>query len=125
MADEPQSRDENPEDIGRGPVRHESLTDEQNETIRQIHEILSPYLNTSFEQFELSFLQDLHPERKILIWTLIAHAHQRFRAEFPSATDGDAKSALKVLLLISTGTSRPAEIPQAAWDKLQDIYANR
>jgi hypothetical protein len=87
--------------------------------------ILSRYLNTSFEQFEWNFLRDLHPEREILIWTLIADAHQRFRAEYRSATDEEAKAAFKGLLLISMGTCRPVDIPQAAWDKLQDIYANR
>jgi hypothetical protein len=53
---------------------HDSLTDEQTETIRQIYGILSPYLNGSSEQFELNFLRDLHLEREILIWTLIARA---------------------------------------------------
>jgi hypothetical protein len=125
MTDEPEIRRVNPKDLRPGPICHESLTDEQTETIRQIHEILSPYLNTSFEQFELNFLRDLHPEREILIWTLIAHAHQRFRAECPSATDEESKEAFKGLLLISMGASRPVEIPQAAWDKLQGVYANR
>ena len=125
MADEPENRPVNPKHLRPVPIRHESLTDEQTETIRQIHEILSPYLNTSFEQFELNFLGDLHPKREILIWTLIAHAQQRCRTEYPSATDEEAKAAFKGLLLISTGTCRPAEFPQAVWDKLQDIYANR
>jgi len=98
------------------------LTDDQTETIRQIYEILSPYLNTPFDRFELNFLRDSHPEREI---TLIAHAHQRFRTEYPSATEEEAKAAFKGLLLISTGTCRPVEIPQAAWDKLEGIYANR
>jgi hypothetical protein len=101
------------------------LTDDQSEKIRQIYAILSPYLNTPFERFELKFLRDSHPEREILIWTLIAHAQQRFRTEYPSATDEEALAAFKGLLLISTGTCRPVEIPQAAWDKLEGIYANR
>jgi len=125
MTDEPEIRYVNPKELTPGPIRHESLTGEQTETIRQVYEILSPYLNTSFEQFELNFLRDLHPEREILIWTLIANADQRFRAEYPSANDEEARAAFKGFLLISMGTSRPVEIPQAAWDKLQDIYANR
>jgi hypothetical protein len=62
----------------------------------------------------------LHPEREILIWTLIG-----FRAEDPSATDDEAQAAFKGLLLISMGTCKPVDISQAAWDKLQDLYANR
>jgi hypothetical protein len=58
MTDEPEIRHVNPKDLRPGPICHESLTDEQTETIRQIYEILSPYLNTSFEQFELNFLRD-------------------------------------------------------------------
>jgi hypothetical protein len=125
MADEPEFRNVNPKDLRPGPIRHESLTDEQTETLRQIYEILSPYLNTPFEQFELNFLRDVHPEREILIWTLIANALQRFRTEYPSANEEETKAAFKGLLLISMGICRPAEIPQVAWDKLQDIHANR
>jgi hypothetical protein len=37
-----------PKDLTPGPIRHESLTDEQTKTLGQIYEILFPYLNTSF-----------------------------------------------------------------------------
>jgi hypothetical protein len=49
MIDKPEIWYVNPKYLTPGPIRHESLTDEQTETIRQIYEILSPYLNTSSE----------------------------------------------------------------------------
>jgi hypothetical protein len=108
-----------------GLIVSTDLTDDQTETIRQIHGLLSPYLNTPFERFELNFLRNSHPEQEILSWTRIANAHQEFRTEYPTASNEEAKAAFKGLLLMSTGTSKPVEVPQAAWDKLQEIYANQ
>lgn len=105
-----------------GPIRHESLTEDQLERVRAIYECISPYLGTAFEQFELNFFRDLYPAREIRIWGCIALAHQTFLQRRPDATESEAQHAFKAFLLMSMGAPRPNEIPAPLWESLEAIY---
>lgn len=108
-----------------GPPRHESLAEDQLIRARVIYKLLSPYLKTTFEQFESNFLRDAHPEQEIRIWSQIALAHQTFLQRNTDATDADAERAFKAFLLMSMGAPRTNDIPVSIWEPLAAIYEGR
>lgn len=46
-----------PSQLRPGPIRHASLPPELLEPIRAVYEIVGPFLNTTLEQFEITFVQ--------------------------------------------------------------------
>ena len=112
-------------DLVPGPIRRESLADDQVRRARAVYEALHPYVSPTFEQFELNFLRDADPESEIQVWENIAYAFQRYE-ESNGPLDESAEATLfKSLLMISMGAPKPAQIPEADWSKLLAIYDGR
>jgi hypothetical protein len=122
MPDEPEIRHVNPQDLKPGPIRHKALTNKQLERVRLIYACLGPFIETPFEQFELNFLRDMHPEREIKIWSCIALAHQKFLKQKPDASEAEVRQAFTGLLLISMGATKPDDMPGPLWELLERIY---
>ncbi len=125
MSDEPNEPDVRYvkiSDLTAGPIRHEALTDKQLERVRLIYRCIGPFIETPFEQFELNFLRDMHPDREIHIWSCIALAHQKFLKQKPDASEAQVKLAFTGLLLISMGATKPDDIPAPLWESMERMY---
>ena len=116
-SNEPQIRKVKASDHYRGPRRRESLTPEQEDAACAIFEYLSPYLDTTFEQFEINFMRDANPDAEIQVWYQIAVIHSSILEHNPDATDDDGKDVFSSLLIISMGgTSKPENVSERVWD---------
>lgn len=104
-------------DLRRSPLQRESLSQEQEEAARAIFEYLSPYLATTFEQFEINFLRDANPDAEIQVWCQIAAIHSSFLEQNPNTSEDDGKDVFSSLLMISMGgTSKPEHVSEQVWD---------
>ena len=61
-----------------GPVRHESLSDEQLQRIRNLADTFSQVNGGSFEHWCNNFKHDMHPDAELAIWERGARAFSRF-----------------------------------------------
>lgn len=103
-------------DLRRSPLQRESLTKAQEDAARAIFEYLLPYLDTTFEQFEINFLRDADPDAEIQVWYQIAVIHSSILEHNPDATD-DGKDVFSSLLIISMGaTSKPENVSERVWE---------
>jgi len=66
------------------PLRHTSLGKLEGRA-RKLYERVGKFLCPTYEQWELGFLRDTHPEREIRIWEWIADHFEKLRQENPSA----------------------------------------
>ena len=95
-----------PEKLRPGPIRNESLPAELLEHVRAVYDVVGTYLDTTLEQFEISFMRDMHPETEVAVWCSITAAwidyHEQYHGGdvFP---DDDEKKLLAALIAISTG----------------------
>ena len=104
-------------DLRPSPLQRESLTQQQEEAARAIFEYLKPYLDTTFEQFEINFLRDANPDAEIQVWYQIAVIHSSILEHNPDATDDDGKDVFSSLLIISMGgTSKPENVSERVWN---------
>ena len=124
--DDPQDKGDvrwvNPSELIPGPIRRESLTDDQVQRARAVYEALQPFVSPAFEQFELNFLRDADPEREIRVWEHIANAFQQYEQAHQPLRESDEATLFRSLLLISLGCPRPQETPQDYWHELLAIY---
>lgn len=88
---------------------------------------MGPYLATTLEQFEISFMRDSDPESEVAIWTFITGAWISYHDQYLGddyLPDDEEKKLIAALIAISTGVEDvdtlgvPAEIGQ----KLLDCY---
>ena len=121
-----------PRDLRPGPIRNEELPAELLEQIGAIYEVIGPYLGTTFEQFEISFMRDATPESEVAIWSYITGAWIAYHENFlddESLPDEVEKQLISALIAISTGVEDesmlgvPPEIGRdllACWESLTD-----
>ncbi len=84
-----------------GPLQHESLTAEQMERVRRIHQALRETDDSTLEKWVNDFRHDLDPDSEIHVWETIAAAHIAYCAG-KELTQAAKKEALGVLILRST-----------------------
>ena len=95
-----------PREVGRGPIRHDSLPPELLEQIGAVHEVFGPFLGKTLEQFEVTFMRDSSPDQEVAIWCSIAAAWLAYHEQFlgdeiqPEAVE---KKLIAALISISTG----------------------
>ena len=63
-----------PNQFRAGPILHETLSPELLKQIRVIYEVIGNYLDTTLEQFEISFMRDADPDVDVAIWCSITVA---------------------------------------------------
>ena len=61
--------------IERGPIRHEELTEEQMARLRVLQETLEEVFPSPIEDWVDSFKREQYPERELRIWEAIAKAY--------------------------------------------------
>jgi hypothetical protein len=102
-----------PSQLRPGPIRHVSLPPELLEQIGAVYEVIGPYLNTTLERFEISFMRDMHPEGEVALWCRIAKAwlayHEDFLGNEALSTEQEQK-LLAALIAISTGVEDPSKL---------------
>ena len=89
-----------------GPVRHGELTPDFTERVRALYRRVGHLMYSSFEQWELGFCRDTHPEREIMVWETIADALEAYLAEDP---DASIKQTLGQLVSLSMGAKPKTE----------------
>ena len=91
-----------------GPIRNESLPPELLERIEAIYDVLGPYLATTLEQFEISFMRDENPGSEVVVWCSITAAwiayHEKHLAN-EYLPDEEEQKLLAALISISTGVN--------------------
>ena len=117
-----------PKDLVQGPIRHEKLSPESLATARSTYQDVGRYLYPSFEQWELGFLRDCHPERELRIWTKISIAFNDFLARSgrnpEQVSQDEGKLLISHLTAISGGGREPANnMDDTTFRELVNCYA--
>jgi hypothetical protein len=110
--------------LRKGPLLREALTDAQVKRLRAVFSHLAPFLDETFEQFEIDFLRDAHPDREIGVWEQIASAHRDFVQQHPAASSDGGHDVFRCVLLISVGALQPPEIPSLLWNAVAEHCRN-
>jgi hypothetical protein len=117
-------------DLKAGPIRHKALPKGLLKPARWTYAVVGRFVQPTFEQWELTFLRDLRPERELAIWCKIANAYLAFlaaRGRDPQAISlDDAKPLLGALLAISMAAEpKPtAQTPPETIAELKEYYEN-
>ena len=105
--------DIDPKSIRPGPIRNKELPAELLEQISAIYDVIGPYISTTLEQFEISFMRDANPEDEVAIWSCITgvwikyHEKHLFDEMLP---EDEEKKLISALIGISTGVDDPARL---------------
>ena len=91
-----------------GEIRHKSLTAQQEDLARQLYDICGHLVQPTFEQWELTFLRDSNPARKLLFWYIISETFVRLQRDYP---DEAHRHLLAEIVLCSTG-GMPTQYPE-------------
>ena len=122
---EPESID--PSEVQSGPIRHESLPPQLLELIKAVYDVIGPYLGTTLEQFEISFMRDSDPQSEVAAWCSIVAAwvayHEKHLGD-ELLPDENEKNLLAALIAISTGVDdvEALDVPVDVGQKLLDCY---
>ena len=121
-----------PNEIRPGPIRNEELSADLLEQIGAIYEVIGPYLSTTLEQFEISFMRDASLESEVILWSCITGVWIKYHDKYlcdETLSDDVEKELIRALIAISTGVDDPARLgvdPKIGrgliecWDELTD-----
>jgi hypothetical protein len=123
--DQPEIRKVNPASLHIGPLRRESLSQDQEERVHAVYRYLAPYLGTTLEQFEIGFLRDSDPDSEINVWLAIAQIHRDFIKQHTDKSADVGREVYKCILSISVGAARPSDVPESLWDAVQQFCSDR
>ncbi|MCD0464778.1 hypothetical protein [Flavobacterium sp. ENC] len=82
-------------------VVHDSLTQEQIEKIKTIHNVFAEVDKSSLEQTITDFKRDLHPDNEIKIWLQMAKAYEGYLSKSKKSIE-EKREIFKLILLRST-----------------------
>lgn len=90
----PRSEWVDPSTLRPGPIRRDSLSDQQMTALRRIHETFFEVDGFSFDERVDHFKRDMHPDRELALWKRMADAYSRFcvTRELTSAAKREAYS---------------------------------
>ena len=125
----PKRKLDKPSKAKASPIHHVHLPDDLLQQIAAIYKSLGPYLGTTLEQFEIGFLQDMHPVREIALWTKIEAAWRSYHAKFlpdRSPSKEEEKKLVSAFIAIATGVtdSLTLGVPPDVARKLLDCFAH-
>lgn len=116
-----------PSEVRSGPIRQQSLPDDLLELIRSVYEVVGPYLSTTLEQFEISFMRDADPSSEVVVWCSITSAWADYHEKHLDGemlSGEDEKKILAALIAISTGVTAVEKlgVPGDVGRKLMACY---
>ena len=116
------------EDLKQGPIRHEKgLTPLLEEIARAIFSKVGHFVYPTFEQWELGFMRDMHPESEVTLWCSIAAAWLAYHEKYlndKALPDEDERKLLGALIAISTGMEdmTKLKVPAEVGERLLQCY---
>ena len=81
-------------------ICHDRLEPEWEQVCRDLYPVVGHYITDTYEQWELGFLKDVHPDRELQVWQGIAKAFTKYRADHP---DCDARTVVDLLAGLAAG----------------------
>ena len=85
------------------PLRREALPPELEVAVRDVWNRCAKFCSIpSFEEFEVQFLRDTHPEQEVRVWQKIAAEFETYMADNPEADKDDVVNTL-VLKSMASG----------------------
>jgi hypothetical protein len=102
------------EDIRLGPLRHEQLPAELEPMSRWAFRHIGYLVHPTYEQWELGFLRDLHPEQEISLWVAMTWGVLEFLERHP---DTDKSMLVGAVVTLSLG-SEPKDLNKSEADEL-------
>lgn len=96
-----------PRDLEKGPIRHESLSDELVSRIRVIRAALLRVYPQSMENWLDGFKRDMHPEPEIVWWERLSACFLEY-FWVKCQDEKQAKSAFHLLIQIGLGGEAPS-----------------
>ena len=109
-----------------GPIRHTGLDPFLTAWARTLFDRVGHHLYPAFEQWELGFMRDTHPEREIFVWEGIARAYEQYLTDHPET---DARKLAGCMSAISMGgrfqeeteeTEAMRTVFQGIWNRMID-----
>lgn len=122
-------REVDPRTLRPGPIRNESLPPELLERIKNVFDVIGPYINMTLEQFEVGFMRDMHPEREVALWCGITTAWLDYHEKYLNSEtlpDDQERPILSALIAISTGIGdvTKLKVPHEVGCRLVECYAD-
>ncbi|HTF20646.1 MAG TPA: hypothetical protein VK658_21385 [Chryseolinea sp.] len=90
------------EDLKFDEIDHDSLTVKQLKDIKRIHYVFSEVSSSSMEEMINKFKRDKHPDEKIVTWSKMAAAYERFTLNKHVEEYDKKVEAYQLILLRST-----------------------
>ena len=89
-----------PAKIQQGPIRRDSLSEDQVSKIMDIHKVMGKYDGQPIEKWIDDFKRDMNPDREIAIWQAMARAMVDVENR-PGYCDEKKKESYKIVLMSS------------------------
>ena len=96
-----------PANLKPGPIRHEALDPADQAIARFTFERLGHFQCPTFEQWELGFLRDAHPDRELMLWLRASIAFARY---LETHTQANVKKVHRDI--VSLLVANPPETPR-------------
>lgn len=109
------------------PIQRESLSSEAIEEIGAVYELIGPYMGTTLEQFEISFMRETDPEVAVVFWRHIAAAWYMYHESYLECNVlpvEDERGLIAALFRIATGIKDEAKlkVSREVMDRLIACY---
>jgi hypothetical protein len=116
-----------PSQLRPGPIRNESLSPELLDQIRAVFDVIGPYIGMNLEEFEVGFMQDMHPKSEVALWCRITKAWLAYHEDFlgdDTLPDDEERKLLGALIAISIGVEDEAKlgVPVEVGSRLVQCY---
>ncbi len=119
-----ESKDIRLSQLQKGPIRHESLSDELLEGLKFAYDTVGHFIHPTWEQWEIDFMRDLHSETEIRIWLRIALSWQLYHDKFVKdevLSDEQEKNLVGTLIQISRGVTEAKQLSLVTKTVGQDL----
>jgi len=104
-----------------GPIRHKQI-DDLLPALRWVYRHFKPYAgNTPFEQWELDFMRDKHPDAEVWLWVGMTYALLEFAHRNPAL---DRETIAAAVVALSSGQDHVVVEPAVVADELKRLMDN-
>jgi hypothetical protein len=95
-----------PSELRPGPIRRQSLPPNLLEYVEAVYDVIGPYLDMTWEEFEVGFMRDANPSSEVAVWCNITAAwiayHDKYMGD-DMLPDEDERKLVSALAAISAG----------------------